>query len=68
MPLFEFECKDCGKRVEFLEKSTKTQSKHKCPECGGKNLVKVISGFSVGGKNKSSSGGGSCPSGTCPFS
>lgn len=67
MPIFEFKCKDCGKKVEFLEKSTKTQSRHKCPQCGSNNLEKVISGFSVKGKSNASSDE-SCPTGTCPFS
>lgn len=41
MPIYEFDCKECGKRSEFLLEMGKT--KKKCPECGKLALERVIS-------------------------
>ncbi len=65
MPLFEYECKKCGKRVEFLDRGSRS-SHHVCPNCGSKSLQKLISTFSAG-RSDSTSGGASCPTGTCPL-
>ena len=58
MPIFEYKCNDCGKVIEFLEKSSKPQ-KHKCDKCGSSNMQKMLSGFAV--QNKSSSPCDICP-------
>ncbi|MCD6395098.1 MAG: zinc ribbon domain-containing protein [Planctomycetes bacterium] len=68
MPIYEYQCEDCGKVCEFLEKSIKSHKKHKCPACGGAKLTKLLSGFSTGKGNHGSLGGNSCSTGTCPFS
>jgi putative FmdB family regulatory protein len=67
MPVFEYECKDCGKKTEFLEKSMKTINNYKCPECGSENMKKLISGFSLGNSDLLSADG-DCPTGNCQFS
>jgi len=41
MPIYEYECKKCGKRMEVWQKITDEPLKE-CPECGGE-LVKLIS-------------------------
>jgi putative FmdB family regulatory protein len=65
MPLFEYKCKECGQKVEFLERGSGSGG-HVCPHCGSKNLKKLFSTFAAG---RSESGtGGSCPTGTCPLS
>lgn len=43
MPLYQFDCSGCGKRVEILFRSVTTTKKPVCPECGGKKLKKVMS-------------------------
>ena len=68
MPIVEYECKKCGRRMEFLEKR-KTRAKHICKDCGSSNLEKMLSSFSVGQGDKSSVRGNEiCPTGTCGLS
>lgn len=65
MPLFEYECKDCGHISTFLEKAD-TKGVHKCEECGKFRLEKTLSTFSArvtGNVNKCPTGG--CPDGSC---
>jgi len=64
MPIFEYECAQCGHKMEFLEKS-KTRNKHICEKCGSPAMKKLLSGFSVGQGGQDS---GACPTGTCPLS
>ena len=66
MPIYEFKCRKCGHVTEFLERSG-GKHKHLCERCKSSDLQKLLSGFSVGQADNSSSGGnGSCPTGTCP--
>jgi len=41
MPIYEYECKKCGKHLEVWQKITEEPLKV-CPECGGE-LIKLIS-------------------------
>jgi len=41
MPIYEYLCKNCGKKVEILHKSL--EEKAVCPECGSEKLEKLIS-------------------------
>ncbi len=41
MPLYEYECSDCGHEFEVMQKASDPR-KTKCPKCGGR-LRKVIS-------------------------
>jgi len=47
MPLFEYKCKKCGQKIEFLERGFGL-SHHICPHCGGKDLQKLLSTFAAG--------------------
>ena len=40
MPLYEFDCEDCGQMVEILVRS---QDPPACPECGGVKLDRRLS-------------------------
>lgn len=42
MPIYEYECKSCGHRLEILQKITEEALK-KCPHCGKDSLSKLIS-------------------------
>jgi putative FmdB family regulatory protein len=65
MPIYEFKCRKCGHIMEFLERSGKNR-KHTCERCKSSDLQKLLSGFSIGQSDSSSSGGDdSCPTGTC---
>ncbi len=61
MPIYEYECSDCGARFDKFVRSLSRQTDVTCPECKSDNCRKIVSSFSSGG---SSSGGASCsPSG-----
>ncbi len=42
MPIYEYECKCCGEKSEFLQK-VKDSPKRKCPKCGKLKLKKLLS-------------------------
>ena len=44
MPLFEFACRDCGHRFEYL---TRQGHQPACPACHGEALEKQLSVFAV---------------------
>jgi len=53
MPLFEYQCKDCGQRFETL-----VIGSHKpvCPSCRGEHLEKLASVFGVAGSPHAGAG------------
>ena len=42
MPIYEYECRGCGERHEFIQKFS-DRPKRKCPSCGKLRLKKLIS-------------------------
>ena len=61
MPLFEYACNNCDHEFEALVMGNREPE---CPECHGRSLEKLISGFAVGGDAPSAvNAAGSC--GTC---
>ena len=42
MPIYEYECRGCGERHEFIQKFSESP-KRKCPSCGKLRLRKLIS-------------------------
>lgn len=66
MPVFEYTCKKCGHKMEFLEKS-KGASKHTCAQCGSLELQKLLSSFAATSSSRAR-GSDSCSTGTCPLS
>ncbi|MCS7202570.1 MAG: zinc ribbon domain-containing protein [Dictyoglomus sp.] len=49
MPIYEYKCKDCG---NIFEKLTYKEEEIECPNCGGKNIKKLISLFASIGSEK----------------
>jgi putative FmdB family regulatory protein len=45
MPIYEFICQDCHKRMAFLVRDISAPFVPKCSSCGNSNLSRVISGF-----------------------
>ena len=67
MPIFTYQCKDCGEKFDLLLGVNSDKEQLKCKKCNSKNIVKMPSAFSVGaGENRPSSSGPSCSTGTCP--
>ncbi|MDR0535970.1 MAG: zinc ribbon domain-containing protein [Puniceicoccales bacterium] len=55
MPIYEFECRECGKISEILAGGSR---KPACPHCGGEKLEKLLSTFATSGG--ATEGGDSC--------
>jgi len=65
MPLFEYECRDCGRTFEAFVTTTRTAG---CPGCQGTNLRKLLStpgmvGSSSGGERAAERSFGGCGAG-----
>ena len=67
MPIYEYECRKCKRRFEHLLKNARDLPSA-CPHCGGKDVTKVFSSFSVamGQAASAPSGCAACPSAGCP--
>ncbi len=52
MPLYDYNCKDCGSGFTELRRTSEMDSPICCPECGSMETRRSLSCFSVGG-NKS---------------
>ncbi len=65
MPIYEFECKDCGKIFDYLAPNMQSQPlKPACPHCESKNTMRKVSVFAVANAQPMGSSapttGGSC--------
>ena len=48
MPVYEFECKDCGKTFDHLAPTMQaTNQKARCPQCQSRNAIRKVSVFAV---------------------
>ncbi len=68
MPIYEYLCRSCGTRNEFLEGVTSEKVDKVCGECGSDKLDKLVSmaAFAVSGGSSCQGGGcGSCRGGSC---
>ncbi|MHC4638730.1 MAG: FmdB family zinc ribbon protein [Planctomycetota bacterium] len=65
MPIFEYQCVDCGKVSEFLER-TGEKLKKACTHCGGGKLKRQFSVFSPAVKQGESKRCHGCTDNTCP--
>ncbi len=45
MPIYQYDCDGCDQRVDVFFRSANSTSDAVCPECGGKSLTRVMSGF-----------------------
>jgi len=57
MPIFEYECPECGHTFEEIETIADRDKPHICPVCGGKRARRIVSLFSAGGSSGPASGG-----------
>ena len=61
MPIYEYKCKDCGSKNEFLVGVTADKTVLKCKKCESTNLEKLISSeFGISGFSKETGNNGSC--------
>lgn len=48
MPVYEYHCNKCRKKVALLVKSFSTPPEPTCPHCGSMDMVRVFSTFTLG--------------------
>lgn len=56
MPIYEYECKDCGERFELHRKTTDSDSEIRCPKCGKKQPRRILSTFASTSSSESCKG------------
>jgi putative FmdB family regulatory protein len=47
LPIYEYRCRDCGRKSSFLTLSVKKELDPKCKKCGSANLEKLVSRVAV---------------------
>ena len=67
MPLYEYDCPDCGQEFEKMMRFDQAGERPICPHCAGENTRKKLSLFSSKGQTDSSTSSGSCGSGRGGF-
>ncbi len=45
MPIYEYHCRDCRRRVSVLIRSISNPGRPACPRCGGRQLERLMSRF-----------------------
>ena len=55
MPIYEYQCRKCGKIFEKIQKMSERGNSLTCPYCGGKKPEKILSSFSSSKGTESSS-------------
>lgn len=71
MPIYEYECRKCGKLFEVIQKMDEGGKNLKCPSCGKKGPERIISccfSSSKGSESVSPVSPSSCGSGPSRFS
>jgi len=64
MPIYEFKCDACDLVFEELFRSAGEKRRMQCPQCGTRDVRKLLSAFRTGGGD----GGGSAGCGGCTAS
>ena len=47
MPIYEYRCNGCNKRVSVFQRNVNSSTAAVCPNCGGSDLSRLISRFAV---------------------
>lgn len=45
MPIYEYQCESCKRRVSLFFKRVKLEEAPRCPRCGGERLIRLFSRF-----------------------
>lgn len=68
MPIYEFDCQDCGEPFEELVFSSAAMARLECPSCGSKQVKKKLSTIAsrapAGGSGAGASAASCAPGGT----
>ncbi len=63
MPLYEYDCRPCGRRFEALVRLASANEPQTCPECGKPTAKRVLSAPAALGTGKTITGSGCSPRG-----
>lgn len=58
MPIYEYSCKECGRKFDLLVTSERYADEQHCPHCASDRLERLFSTFASGGSKAKSSGCG----------
>jgi putative FmdB family regulatory protein len=47
MPIYEYRCRSCGRKTQFLTLSVSAAIEPKCRACGGLDMVKLVSRIAI---------------------
>lgn len=62
MPLYEYQCMECGDNFELLVSFSEAKDHKTCPKCTSPNTTRLISTFASSGFTTGSTSGSSCSS------
>jgi len=60
VPIYEYECTQCGERFEVRQSMGEDGSRLTCPKCQAYNPKRVLSSFFGSSSGRSESSGASC--------
>lgn len=49
MPMYEYQCRQCGERYEELRRFEDADRDLKCPSCGAEEVERLVSAFATAG-------------------
>jgi putative FmdB family regulatory protein len=55
MPIYEYQCSDCGGHFEIMAPRSRREERPTCTECAGRNTKRVMSSFSARSRTNSGS-------------
>ena len=68
MPLYEYECRECGERFESLRSMSDRDRKLDCPRCGKRAAQRLPSTFAASVSSSApASAGGACGAEGCSY-
>jgi putative FmdB family regulatory protein len=65
MPLYEYQCNDCGSQFEKLVRGASQRPEVACPTCGESHVTQQYSTFAPRANGMAREAAPSCPSGRC---
>lgn len=60
MPSYDFKCKECGYKFSVTT-SISEKNNVKCPECGGRKVVQLFTGFNCAVRTRGEGSNGCLP-------
>lgn len=60
MPVYEYQCEECGESFELFVRSISSEKNAECPKCGSRQVRRALSLFGVGGSSSSRASQAAC--------